>query len=61
MVAAAEGVVIAASMGEAEDDFPDRAISMLIFNCGDCGHVVRPRLTIWSGMDYLIKGRTSTD
>ncbi len=60
MVAAAEGVVIAASKGgKLKTIFQIVAISMLIFNL-PWGIVVMwfaLGLTIWSGMDYLIKGR----
>ncbi|HCL78765.1 MAG TPA: CDP-diacylglycerol--glycerol-3-phosphate 3-phosphatidyltransferase [Synergistaceae bacterium] len=60
MVAAAEGVVIAASRGgKIKTVFQIIAIAMLIFNLpgGIEAMWVALVLTIWSGMDYLLKGR----
>jgi CDP-diacylglycerol--glycerol-3-phosphate 3-phosphatidyltransferase len=60
MVAAAEGVVIAASRGgKVKTVFQIVAISMLIFNLPFGIQVMWAAmlLTVWSGMDYLIKGK----
>jgi len=60
MVAAAEGVVIPASRGgKIKTVFQIIAISMLIFNLPFGIHVMWAAmfLTVWSGMDYLIKGK----
>jgi len=60
MVAAAEGVVIPASRGgKIKTVFQIVAISMLIFNLPFGIHVMWAAmfLTVWSGMDYLIKGK----
>ncbi len=60
MVAAAEGVVIAASRGgKLKTVFQIVAISMLIFNLPFGIEVMWAAmiLTVWSGMDYLIKGK----
>jgi CDP-diacylglycerol--glycerol-3-phosphate 3-phosphatidyltransferase len=60
MVAAAEGIVIAASgAGKMKTVFQIVAISMIIFNVPLGIHVmwVAMFLTVWSGMDYLIKGK----
>ncbi len=60
MVAAAEGVVIAASRGgKVKTVFQIVAISMLIFNLPFGIQVmwVAMILTVWSGMDYLVKGK----
>jgi len=60
MVAAAEGVVIPASRGgKVKTVFQIVAISMLIFNLPFGIHVMWAAmfLTVWSGMDYLVKGK----
>ena len=60
MVAAAEGVVIAASRGgKLKTVFQIIAISFLIFNLPYGLQImwVAMGLTVWSGMDYLIKGK----
>ncbi len=60
MVAAAEGVVIAASRGgKLKTVFQIVAISRLIFNLPFGIEVMWAAmiLTVWSGMDYLIKGK----
>ena len=60
MVAAAEGVVIAASKGgKAKTVSQIVAISMMILDLpgGIWGMWVAMILTVWSGMDYLIKGK----
>lgn len=60
MVAAAEGVVIAASRGgKVKTVFQIVAISMLIFNLPFGIQVmwIAMILTVWSGMDYLVKGK----
>ncbi len=60
MVAAAEGIVIAASnAGKLKTVFQIVAISMIIFNIPFGIHVmwVAMLMTLWSGMDYLIKGK----
>jgi CDP-diacylglycerol--glycerol-3-phosphate 3-phosphatidyltransferase len=60
MAAAAEGVVIAASRGgKVKTVFQIVAISMLIFNLpfGIQFMWVAMILTVWSGMDYLVKGK----
>jgi len=60
MVAAAEGIVIAASnAGKLKTVFQIVAIAMIIFNIPFGIHVmwVAMLMTLWSGMDYLIKGK----
>ena len=60
MVAAAEGVVIAASKGgKAKTVSQIVAICMMIFNLpgGLLAMWVAMILTVWSGMDYLVKGK----
>ncbi len=60
LVAAAEGIVIAASpMGKLKTVSQIIAISLLIFNFpgGLLAMWVAMILTVWSGMEYLIKGR----
>ncbi len=60
MVAAAEGVVIPASRGgKVKTVFQIVAISMLIFNLPFGIQVmwIAMVLTLWSGMDYLLKGK----
>lgn len=60
LVAAAEGVVIAASsMGKLKTVGQIIAISLLIFNLpgGLPAMWIAMILTVWSGMEYLIKGR----
>jgi len=60
MVVAAEGVVIAASRGgKVKTVFQIVAISMLIFNLPFGIQVmwIAMILTVWSGMDYLVKGK----
>ncbi|MGI6782653.1 MAG: CDP-diacylglycerol--glycerol-3-phosphate 3-phosphatidyltransferase [Aminivibrio sp.] len=60
MVAAAEGVVIPASRGgKVKTVFQIVAISMLIFNLPFGIQVMWAAmiLTVWSGMDYLLKGK----
>ncbi|GAB1398821.1 CDP-diacylglycerol--glycerol-3-phosphate 3-phosphatidyltransferase [Aminivibrio sp.] len=60
MVAAAEGVVIAASRGgKIKTVFQIVAISFLIFNLPFGLQImwVAMGLTVWSGMDYLVKGK----
>ncbi|MDR0651836.1 MAG: CDP-diacylglycerol--glycerol-3-phosphate 3-phosphatidyltransferase, partial [Synergistaceae bacterium] len=60
MVAAAEGVVIAASRGgKAKTVSQIIAIVMMIFDIPGATPVMWMAmiLTVWSGMDYLIKGR----
>ncbi|MDR1581009.1 MAG: CDP-diacylglycerol--glycerol-3-phosphate 3-phosphatidyltransferase [Synergistaceae bacterium] len=60
MVAAAEGVVIAASRGgKAKTVSQIIAIVMMIFDIPGAVPVMWAAmiLTVWSGMDYLIKGR----
>lgn len=60
MVAAAEGIIIAASGGgKLKTVFQIVAISMLIFNLPLGLEVmwIAMLLTVWSGMDYLIKGK----
>lgn len=61
LVAAAEGVVIAASKGgKLKTCFQIAALIMLILNIPGGIHLmwVAMALTVWSGMDYLIKGST---
>ena len=60
MVAAAEGVVIAASSGgKAKTVSQIVAICLMIFNLpgGLAAMWVAMILTVWSGMDYLVKGK----
>lgn len=60
MVAAAEGVVIAASKGgKAKTVSQIIAIGLLIFNLpgGTAAMWIAMALTVWSGMDYLIKSK----
>jgi CDP-diacylglycerol--glycerol-3-phosphate 3-phosphatidyltransferase len=60
MLAAAEGVVIAASGGgKAKTVSQIVAISLMIFNLpgGLVAMWIAMILTVWSGMDYLVKGK----
>ena len=60
MVAAAEGTVVAASRGgKAKTVSQIVAICMMIFNLpgGLLAMWVAMILTVWSGMDYLVKGK----
>ena len=59
-MAAAEGVVIAASSGgKAKTVSQIVAICLMIFNLpgGLAAMWVAMILTVWSGMDYLVKGK----
>jgi CDP-diacylglycerol--glycerol-3-phosphate 3-phosphatidyltransferase len=59
MIAAAEGVVLAASRGGKTKTVSQIvAIVMMIFNLPLAGWAmwIALLLTVWSGMDYLMKG-----